>query len=162
MRTIELTHKYLVILILLGATMANLKALESTKKVFIYNVASIERVIDGDSIEAVLDLGFNIFYKVSIRVDGLDTPEKNTVEGKLVKAYAEEWFKTGSFVVNSKELDKYGRVLGSISKVSKDTTLDYNQVLISQGFARLYNGDKKKDWTAAELKVIREALTPKK
>ena len=138
--------------------MAKTTALESTKKTFIYNVSTVERVIDGDTVEVVLDLGFNIFYKVSVRIDGIDTPEKNTPEGKLVKAYAENWFKTGSFVLISKELDKYGRVLGTIQK---DST-DYSQHLISEGYARAYNGEKKTEWTAQQLKVIREKLGEKK
>ena len=133
-------------------------ALESTKKTFIYNISSIERVIDGDTIEAVLDLGFNIFFKVSIRIDGIDTPEKNTLQGKLVKTYTENWFKTGYFTLNSKKLDKYGRVLGTISKNEKNTTLDYSQHMISEGYARAYNGEKKKDWTTQEINTILEKL----
>jgi len=133
-------------------------ALESTKKTFIYNISSIERVIDGDTIEAILDLGFNIFFKVSIRIDGIDTPEKNTPEGKLVKAYSEAWFKTGNFTLNSKELDKYGRVLGTISKTENNTTIEYSQHMISQGYARVYNGEKKKDWTTQEITTILEKL----
>lgn len=147
-------HKYLLILLLLGAFMAKATALESTKKTFIYNVSTVERVIDGDTVEVVLDLGFNIFYKVSVRIDGIDTPEKNTPEGKLVKAYAENWFKTGSFVLISKELDKYGRVLGTIQKDS----IDYSQHLISEGYARAYNGEKKTNWTAEQIKIIRDKL----
>jgi micrococcal nuclease len=142
--------------------MTKLTALESTKKTFIYNVSTIERVIDGDSVEVVLDLGFNIFYKVSIRIEGIDTPEKNTPEGKLVKTYAENWFKTGSFVVNSKELDKYGRVLGTISRTDKNGSTDYSQHLITEGYARAYKGEKKIDWTQAQLKVIRDKLSEKK
>ncbi len=138
--------------------MAKATALESTKKTFIYNVSTVERVIDGDTVEVVLDLGFNIFYKVSVRIDGIDTPEKNTPEGKLVKAYAENWFKTGSFVLISKELDKYGRVLGTIQK---DST-DYSQHLISEGYARAYKGEKKTDWTAEQIKIIRDKLSEKK
>jgi micrococcal nuclease len=155
-------HKYILILLLIGVCMTKLTALESTKKTFIYNVSSVERVIDGDSVEVVLDLGFNIFYKVSVRVDGIDTPEKSTAEGKLVKTYAEEWFKTGQFIVNSKELDKYGRVLGSIQKIHNDTVQDYSQTLITEGFARVYNGEKKVEWSKEQLKVIREKLGTKK
>lgn len=135
-----------------------ISALESTKKTFIYNISSIEKVIDGDTVEAVLDLGFNIFFKVSIRIDGIDTPEKNTPEGKLVKAYSENWFKIGYFTLNSKELDKYGRVLGTISKTEKNTSIDYSQHMISEGYARVYNGEKKKDWTTKEINLILEKL----
>ncbi len=142
----------------LGHDPLPIKSVSTPKKSFVYNISFVEKVIDGDSIEAVLDLGFNIFHRVAIRLSGIDTPEKNTPEGKLVKTYVEEWFKTGTFTVNSKELDKYGRVLGTITRVNGEYTVELGSLLISKGFARVYNGEKKVDWTEAQLTNIREAL----
>jgi micrococcal nuclease len=155
-------HKYILILLLIGGFMGKITALESTNKTFIYNVASIEKVVDGDTVEMVLDLGFNIFYKVSVRIDGLDTPEKFTAEGRLVKGYAEKWFaEARGVILTSKELDKYGRVLGSVSKLSNGKQVDYGTELLKEGYARSYNGEKKVEWTAEQLKVIKEKLSPK-
>ena len=134
--------------------MAKATAVESTKRTFIYNVAALDRVVDGDTVEMTLDLGFNIFYKVEVRLGGIDTPEKNTPEGKIVKAKVEEWLRGKVLVLNSKELDKYGRVLGDVS-TEKGESL--NKWLIENGFARVYNGEKKVAWTEAQIKKILEA-----
>lgn len=126
-------------------------AVESTKRTFIYNVVNAERVVDGDTCELLLDLGFNIFYKVDVRLEGLDTPEKNTPEGKVVRAKVEEWFKTKTLVLVSKEVDKYGRVLGEVKTVDG---VSLNKWLLTEGFARVYNGEKKTPWTAEQIKTI--------
>lgn len=132
--------------------MATTNAVESTKRTFIYNVAETNRVIDGDTCELTLDLGFNIFYKVEVRLEGLDTPEKNTPEGKIVKAKVEGWLVGRRLTLVSKELDKYGRVLGVI----QDDTTSLNKWLLDNGFARVYNGEKKVPWTEAQIKAILE------
>jgi len=65
--------KFILIILLLGAFMAKATAVESTKRTFIYNVAALDRVVDGDTVEMTLDLGFNIFYKVEVRLGGIDS-----------------------------------------------------------------------------------------
>jgi len=123
------------------------------KRVFQYNVVNVDRVVDGDTLYLLLDLGFNIFYKVEVRLDGLDTPEKNTVEGKIVKKKIEAWLTGKTLTLVSKELDKYGRVLGEV----KTDTESLNQWLLKNGFARIYNGEKKIPWTEAQIKLILES-----
>lgn len=134
--------------------MSKTPAVESTKRTFIYNVVEAERVVDGDSCILLLDLGFNIFYKVDVRLEGLDTPEKNTPEGKIVKAKVEEWLKGKTLILISKELDKFGRVLGEIKTVDN---VSLNKWLIDNGFARAYNGEKKVAWTEDQIKRILES-----
>ena len=134
--------------------MTKAPAVESTKRTFIYNVVEAERVVDGDSCILLLDLGFNIFYKVDVRLEGLDTPEKGTPEGKIVKAKVEEWLKGKTLILVSKELDKFGRVLGEIKTVDNESL---NKWLIDNGFARAYNGEKKIPWTEAQIKRILES-----
>lgn len=138
--------------------MAKTPAIESTNKTFIYNVVQVERVVDGDSIELLLDLGFNIFYKVDVRIQGVDTPERNTPEGKVVKAKVEEWL-TGkkNLVLISKELDKYGRVLGEITEGQNGASL--NKWLIEKKLARVYNGEKKVEWTKEQIEAIIKQAT---
>jgi endonuclease YncB( thermonuclease family) len=133
--------------------MAKTTAVESTKRTFIYNVVEAERVVDGDTCILLLDLGFNIFYKVDVRLMGLDTPEKSTPEGKVVKAKVEEWMTGKTLILVSKELDKYGRVLGEIKTVDGESL---NKWLIDKGYARAYNGEKKVAWTEAQIKRIME------
>lgn len=126
-------------------------AVESTKRTFIYNVATMDRVIDGDTIQLTLDLGFNIFYKVEVRISGLDTPEKNTPEGKIVKAKVEKWLTGKTLILESRELDKFGRVLG---EVRTDAGESLNKWLLENQLARVYNGEKKIPWTDAQIKTI--------
>ncbi len=128
-----------------------LPSVESTKRTFIYNVVTVERVVDGDTCELLLDLGFNIFYKVTVRLQNLDTPERNTQAGKIVKAKVEEWLQGKTLVLVSKELDKFGRVLGVIKTVDEQ---ELNSWLVTQGFARVYNGEKKTDWTKEQIERI--------
>ena len=141
--------------------MAKVPAIESTNKTFIYNVVQVERVVDGDSVVLLLDLGFNIFYKVDVRIQGVDTPEKNTLEGKIVKAKVEEWLTNkNNLVLVSKELDKYGRVLGDITEGNNGLSL--HKWLLDKKVARVYNGEKKVDWTKEQIEVILKQATPSK
>lgn len=140
--------KYILLLLILSTSCF---AVDSTKRTFVYNVVGLERVVDGDTCELLLDLGFNIFYKVDVRINGVDTPEKNTPEGKIVKTKVEEWFKGKVLVLVSKEVDKYGRVLGEI-KTDKDESL--SKWLIDNGYARVYNGEKKIPWTQEQIQKI--------
>lgn len=134
--------------------MTKAPAVESTKRTFIYNVVEVERVVDGDSCILLLDLGFNIFYKVDVRLEGLDTPEKNTPAGKIVKAKVEEWLTGQKLILVSRELDKFGRVLGEIKTLDNRSL---NKWIIDKGYGRVYNGEKKVEWTEAQIKNITES-----
>ena len=90
---------------------------------YIYQ-ATLERVVDGDTVDIVIDLGFSTFRKERIRLYGIDAPEINTEAGKLAKGFVEEWFwDNPKFLVetivaegkNVSKRDKYGRYLGTIA-----------------------------------------------
>jgi micrococcal nuclease len=90
---------------------------------YIYQ-ATIERVVDGDTVDVVIDLGFSTFRRERIRLYGVDAPEINTEAGKLAKGFVEEWFwDNPKFFVetivaegkNVSKRDKYGRYLGVIA-----------------------------------------------
>jgi micrococcal nuclease len=99
------------------------------------------RVIDGDTIIAEVDLGFNIYTKVSVRLEGIDAPEVRTRDleekkrGLASKEYLEDIFSLDkSFILDSKKIDKYGRCLGTI--YLGDTNI--NEEMIEEGFAVVY------------------------
>jgi endonuclease YncB( thermonuclease family) len=122
------------------------------KKAFKFNIKDIVSVTDGDTCTMNVDLGFKLTYKVNVRVSGIDTPEKSTPEGKIVKKKVEEWFTQGSdFTLESHSLDKYGRVLGDIRN-GKNVSL--SAYLIDNQLGRYYKGDKKVAWTKAEIENI--------
>jgi endonuclease YncB( thermonuclease family) len=119
---------------------------------FNYNIVNLVSVTDGDTCVVNVDLGFSVYYKANVRINGVDTPEKNTKEGKIVKKKVESWFKINTDIhLASTELDKYGRVLGDVINSKNESLSSY---LLSNGFARVYKGEKKVDWTQDQINKI--------
>lgn len=122
---------------------------------YIYR-AKLERVVDGDTVDALIDVGFNIWFKKRIRFMGLDTWESRTRDleekklGKLAKERTRQLLeevssKPGYFRIKSHGLGKYGRVLGEIFIMDKnDKIWNVNETLIQEGHAYIYDGGKKK------------------
>lgn len=117
--------------------------------------AKLERVIDGDTIDALIDLGFNTWVRKRIRYMGLDTWESRTrnLEEKKKGLAAkernrqlleEESEKSGYFRVKSHGVGKYGRVLGEIFIKNKEgLSINVNETLKTEGHAYEYFGGKK-------------------
>ena len=126
---------------------------------YIYR-AKFDRVVDGDTVDALIDVGFDIWFKKRIRFVGIDTWESRTRDleekkkGKLAKARTKELLekvssKSGYFRLKSHGLGKYGRVLGEIFIMDKDgKQWSVNETLISEGHAYVYDGGKKKVFTS--------------
>lgn len=77
--------------------------------------ATIVRVIDADTIETDLDLGWHLTYRAKIRLAGVNAPELTTAAGKTARAWLVDYLAAaGSVTVVSHSLDKYGRVLGDV------------------------------------------------
>tara|TARA_B100000242_G_scaffold294136_1_gene275045 strand:+ start:167 stop:544 length:378 start_codon:yes stop_codon:yes gene_type:complete len=118
---------------------------------FVYQ-AELDRVVDGDTVDVVLDLGFDVkLHKQRVRLHGIDTPEsrtRNLAEKKLGLA-AKERLKelcVGKFKIKSLGKGKYGRILGI---PYTETGEDICQKLIDEGHAVKYHGGKKtKVWGA--------------
>ena len=110
----------------------------------------LDRVVDGDTCEALIDLGFDTYVKKRIRFYGVDTWESRTrnleekKKGLAAKAYVEDLLKNsdnGKFSIISHGVGKYGRVLGEIFVKGHDTSV--NQLLMENGHAYQYHGEKK-------------------
>ena len=122
---------------------------------YIYR-GKLERVVDGDTIDALIDVGFDIWVKKRIRYSGIDTWESRTrdleekAKGLEAKARNKELLmeissKSGYFRLKSYGVGKYGRVLGEIFIEDKDgKQYNINETLISEGHAYVYDGGKKK------------------
>ena len=138
------------------------------KDPYIYRIKSVQRVVDGDTIDADIDLGFDISLAKRIRLAGVDTPESRTkdeVEKKLgleVKEWLKKKLEGQTDVIVKTELpdstEKYGRILGhlfigdsEVSAVNKKKSV--NQQMIDEGYAWEYaGGTKKKDFALLEAK----------
>ena len=124
------------------------------------------KVLDGDTIDVLIDLGFDLFKKERVRIAGVDTPEKRTrdLEEKALGIDATNWLKEklDSTIAGDDELTirtelvggvgKYGRLLGWL--YIGDSELSLNEKMIEEGYAWAYDGGtKQKDFE--ELREIR-------
>ena len=127
-----------------------------------YKVKEVLRVVDGDTIDALIDVGFDIWVKKRIRYSGIDTWESRTrdleekAKGLEAKARNKELLmeissKPGYFRLKSFGVGKYGRVLGEIYIEDKEgKQYNINKTLISEGHAYVYEGGKKKVFESAK------------
>ena len=138
----------------------------SRKSCYIFRVISIDIVVDGDTIDVTIDLGFDLYKKERVRVAGVDTPEKRTrnLEEKALGLDATAWIKDklegavdgDDDLIIRTELDggvgKYGRLLGWL--YIGDATVSLNEKMIDEGYAWAYDGGTKNK-NFEELREIR-------
>ena len=118
----------------------------------------VTRVVDGDTIDVDLDLGFDIIYKCRVRLYGIDTPESRTrnkdekVRGKLAAKFLQDAISNGENVILQTQLKdskgKFGRVLASVIVDG----INVNQQMITNHMAVRYEGQSKKDIQLEHLK----------
>ena len=113
--------------------------------------AKLMRVVDGDTCDAMIDLGFDTWVKKRIRFYGVDTWESRTRDleekkkGLEAKAYVKDLLENsdeGKFVLKSYGVGKYGRVLGELFVKGNEKSV--NELLKENGHAYEYHGEKKK------------------
>ena len=141
----------------------------SRKSCYNFRVVSIDRVLDGDTIDVTIDLGFDLFKKERVRIAGVDTPEKRTrdLEEKALVLDATDWMKRHleDTIAGDEELTirtelvggmgKYGRLLGWLY-VGEDT-ISLNEQMITEGYAWEYDGGTKQK-NFEELREIRRSF----
>ena len=124
---------------------------------FEYYVKKVENVVDGDTIDVVIDLGFDIMFASRVRLAGIDTPESRTKDlkekalGLESKEYLKKHLKDAkSVVIKTEKMDsseKYGRILGWL--YVNGETESVNDKMINNGYAWGYMGETKvKDFDA--------------
>lgn len=110
----------------------------------------IDRVVDGDTVDVFIDLGFDVWHKERIRLAGIDTAEKNTPLGKALKVFLVANLEGKMVRLQVSKPDKYGRYLGTL--FLKDSIVSINEQLIKANLAKAYGGDSKAGlWTNEEL-----------
>ena len=141
----------------------------SRKSCYNFRVTEITKVVDGDTIDVVIDLGFDIYKHERVRIAGIDTPEKRTrdLEEKKLGIDATNWMKgTLEDTINGEHeltirtelkggVGKYGRLLGWLYVGDEEKSL--NEQMIDEGYAWCYDGGtKRKDFES--LREIRRSL----
>ena len=141
----------------------------SRKSCYNFRVTEIKKVLDGDTIDVIIDLGFDLAKTERVRIAGVDTPEKRTrnLEEKALGIDATEWLKDKleGAIDGDDELTirtelvggvgKYGRLLGWL--YIGDATVSLNEQMIDEGYAWAYDGGtKQKDFE--ELREIRRSF----
>ena len=116
-----------------------------------YTITKVEKVVDGDTIDVEIDLGFDISFSSRVRLAGIDTPESRTTDkmekalGLEAKAYLKHEIDAAkSVVIKTEKMDsseKYGRILGWVY-INGDTE-SLNDKMINDGYAWGYLGDTK-------------------
>jgi micrococcal nuclease len=116
-----------------------------------YFIKDVTNVVDGDTIDVVIDLGFDIMFASRVRLAGIDTPESRTkdkaekVLGLESKEYLKKYLKDAKSVIIKTEKmnssEKYGRILGWLY-INGDTE-SINDKMINDGYAWGYMGDTK-------------------
>ena len=125
---------------------------------FSYRVNKVTKVVDGDTIDVIIDLGFDIMYKSRVRLFGIDTPESRTRDlvekkyGLMSKDYLKEALKNAEKVVikthKGEETGKFGRILGEIFC----DNVNINRQMCDVGHAVAYYGQSKDDIQEEHLK----------
>ena len=125
---------------------------------FSYRIHKVLKIIDGDTIDIILDLGFDILHKSRVRLFGIDTPESRTRDkeekqrGLISKKYLTEAIKKGNKLTikthKGSETGKFGRILGEVFVDGKNINLQ----MTKDGYAVAYYGQNKNLIEAEHLK----------
>ena len=132
-----------------------------TKDPYVYRIKSITKVVDGDTIDANIDLGFDISLTKRIRLAGIDSPESRTtnLKEKALGLETKEWLKktledAKDILIKTEKPDsteKYGRIIGHLYINGEETSI--NNQMVAEGYAWEYDGGaKKKDFDALVAK----------
>ena len=129
-----------------------------------YRVKSIKKIIDGDTFDCIMDLGFDVLLEARVRMMGIDTPESRTRDleekkfGLLAKEYLTEKLATENIIVTTEvdnEKGKFGRILGWVWA----DDVNVNKQMINENMAVAYHGQSKDDIEQAHLnnrKILQE------
>jgi micrococcal nuclease len=128
-----------------------------------YFVREVKNVVDGDTIDVVIDLGFDILFESRVRLAGIDTPESRTTDkaekalGLEAKEYLKKQIKDAkSVVIRTEKMDsseKYGRILGWVYVNGESDSV--NNKMIKDGYAWGYLGDTK----IKDFELLKKART---
>ena len=122
-----------------------------------YKVKTVDKVVDGDTVDVTIDLGFSILHKIRVRLYGINTPESRTrdleekkrglaAKDRLYELISSAFLDDNTLILETKEKGKFGRYLGRLIRKgdSEDIELDINEQLVTEGHATRYFGGKRR------------------
>ena len=110
--------------------------------------AKLIRTIDGDTVDLMVDLGFDMWHKIRVRLDGINTPESRTRDlrekklGLEAKKFTDNFLEGNDILVDTNKQGKFGRFLANLTVDGADLA----QALIEANLAREYHGEKRGKW----------------
>ena len=118
---------------------------------YTYKVKEVVKVVDGDTVDVLIDLGFGLTKKERVRVAGIDAPESRTrdlAEKKLgleAKEFIKQKLDTDDILIKTEKDGKYGRMLGWL--YTGEYSCSINEIMVIKGYAWKYDGgSKEKDY----------------
>ena len=124
---------------------------------YTYKIKEITKVVDGDTLDAIIDLGFGITKKERIRIAAIDAPETRTrnLHEKKLGFEAKAWLKKhveycDNVIIKTEKEGKYGRILGWL--YTDEFSISLNEVMVEKGYAWTYTGKKVKNFEELEQK----------
>ncbi|QIG59701.1 hypothetical protein [Dishui Lake phycodnavirus 3] len=134
---------------------------EPSECTHVYRVSTLVKVVDGDTVDVIIDLGFSVFTQQRVRLLGIDTPESRTVDveekkyGLLAKKKLSDLCAKATRIElrcpKRDSREKFGRVLGELWVFDNVEWINANRWLCENGYAVPYTGDNKKDVHALHL-----------
>ncbi len=111
---------------------------------YTYKIKKINKIVDGDTVDLDIDLGFSITISHRVRLKDIDAPETRTLnlDEKKLGVEAKEWLeqelsRKGNWIIQTHKEDKYGRILGTIYLEGEPTTV--NEKMLNEGIASPYS-----------------------
>ena len=109
-------------------------------------------MVDGDTIDVMCDLGYDVRIALRLRLMGINTPESRTrnkaekVLGLAAKDFLKKTLDGADIEFQSHDRGKYGRVLATLFVVAGEKRVNVNELLVREGHARYYDGGKREPW----------------
>ena len=126
---------------------------------FTYKVKEVTKIVDGDTVDVIIDLGFGLTKKERVRVAGIDAPETRTRDlsekalGLEAKEFIREKLDTDNIIIRTEKEGKYGRILGWL--YTDEYSISINEIMVIKGYAWEYEGgSREKDYEL--LKELRQ------
>jgi len=143
-------NRFLKVLIIVAVVFSSAGVIQAKDYPQEYEVMELLKIVDGDTVDVRLDLGFQIYHDIRVRMNGINTPESRTTDlkekylGYQAKDLTKQFLESSEVIILKIDgFGKYGRALGDFSNEKGERL---NQQLIDAGLALEYHGEGRSTW----------------